>query len=698
MAKRKAFFIGVDVGGTFTDAVVMDSATNELHISKAPTTPVDLVEGVLGALEGCVGIPLSELVGRAAKFAHGTTQSSNALFTRSGVRVGLIATRGFGDQILIMRGTGRVAGLSLAERRHFAPTDKPDPLVPRPLIAELTERVDFKGNVLTPLDVEGARKAARGLLDRGCEAIAVALLWSFRNSSHEAKVREIIRELSPSTYISLSSEIAPVMGEYERTATAVIDAHVGPPTLNYIERLKRRLADLGLSCPLLLLQASGGVVPADQLIPIHTIESGPAAGIIGSKFVADVLKLRNVIATDVGGTTFKAGLLVDGQWSYARETVLAQYHCRMPMVDIVSIGAGGGSIAWVDERRLRVGPRSAGAEPGPACYGRGGEEPTVTDADVVLGYIDPDYFLGGRMKIRRELAVKAIKERIADPLFGGDVLLAAYGIKKVVDSQMADLIRKVTIERGQDPRNFTLMVYGGAGPTHCGGYGRDAGLARAVIPFTAPVHSAFGAVASDLRHSFEWSEPISFPPRPERIGDIFRRLEARARELLRLEGKRGKEIILRRFIDMRYRRQMHEVTMPFSGGRVTASSIRRAISDFEGRYEALYGKGSAYREAGIELTAFKLHAIGVDPKPSLPRRRRAGGDARAALKEKRPVFDEGRGAMVPTRIYDGERLEPGHRISGPAVVDLPNTTVVLHSRQRAEVDEYLNIVLELGSS
>jgi N-methylhydantoinase A len=686
--------VGVDIGGTFTDAVVIDLASGVLHQSKAPTTPADLSQGVFDALRTLDGLRTGEILPRTGKFAHGTTQSTNALFTRSGAQVGLIATRGFGDQILIMRGGGRVAGMSLPERRHFAPTRKPDPLVPKTRIREVPERVDYKGAVITPLDRETARRAVEELLDQGVQAIAVGLLWSFRNPAHERALREIVRELAPGAYVSLSSDLAPVIGEYERTATAVIDAYVGPSTVAYLERLASRLRGAGLATPLLILQAGGGVGAVGQVVPAHTIESGPAAGVLASQHLAERLGHRNVIATDVGGTTFKVSLIVDGEWSYARETVIAQYTYRVPMVDVSSIGAGGGSIAWVDEGRLRLGPQSAAAVPGPACYGREGEEPTVTDADVVLGFIDPAYFLGGRMPLQAKLAREAIRRRVAEPLFGGDVARAALGIRHVVNAQMADLIRKVTVERGHDPRDFVLMVYGGAGPTHCSLFGREAGISRAIIPFTASVHSAFGAAVSDVRHTLERSDPQSAPPDPGRVNRLYRGLEAEARARFRAQKRRPVEVELRRSASLRYRRQMHEVSVPVPQGRLNRAALAEVVADFERRYEARYGRGAAYREAGVEFIGFKLEAVVRDPKPRLARRPAGGADPRAALKGRRPVCFDPRGYR-PTPIYDGERLKCNNRLRGPAIVEYPSTTVVIGPGQSGGVDAYGNLILDL---
>jgi len=416
------FCIGVDIGGTFTDVAVVQEGRERAILGKAPTTPEDFLQGVLDALEDAaqhMGLPLRDLLEDTQLLAHSTTITSNVLWTRSGPRVGLLATRGFADQILIMRGIGRVAGLSLAERRHYRATDKPDPLVPRQRIRELAERMDSSGTVLVPLDEAEARTQIRDLIEReGIEALAVGLLWSFRNPAHERQVAALGKREFPGLRVSLSSEVSGRQGEYERTATAVLNAYVGGAMEGYLKGLTLRLAEKGLRQTPLIVQSNGGLTPAGEVVPVRTIESGPAVGVVGAARLAAELGRPNLIATDVGGTTFKVALIQEGRWELAPETVLSQYHVHVPMVDVVSIGAGGGSVAWEDEGRLRVGPRSAGAVPGPACYGTGGMEPTVTDADLLLGTLNPQNFLGGRIRLDVEAARAAFAREVAQKFFG----------------------------------------------------------------------------------------------------------------------------------------------------------------------------------------------------------------------------------------------------------------------------------------
>lgn len=691
-----SFTIGVDVGGTFTDLALLESATPDVRIVKTPTIPDDPIAGVWRAIElaaEAVGVTVEELLARTIKFVHGTTLTTNLLFNRDGARVGLLTTRGFGDTILIMRAKGRVAGLSLSERRHYRTTDKPEPIVDHPLIAEVAERVDWKGAILIPLDEEDVRRQIRSLQGHGAESFAVCLLWSFKNMAHEQRLKALLTEMAPGAHVSCSADLAPLIGEYERSATTVLNAYVAPRVEGYLKALRRDLEARGLGAAPLILQSHGGAADAEEVVPIQTVESGPAAGIVGAKFLGDLLGLRDVIATDVGGTTFKVGLIREGEWFYASETVLGQFEIQIPMVDVVSIGAGGGSVAWADGTRLRVGPRSAGAQPGPACYAKGGEEPTVTDADLVLGILNPDYFLGGRIRLRPDLAEGAIRCAIAGPLYGGDVLAAADGIRRVTDAQMADLIRKATVERGVDPRCFVLMAYGGAGPTHALAYAEEAGIGRVVVPHAATVHSALAAAVAEVRHSSRLSAPVRLPAEPGPVQQIFVRLEGESLSMLGRQGITATQVTLARWTEMRYRRQMHVIRVPVPGGPVDQRALERLGESFEALYARLYGDAAAYREAGIECLTFGVDVTAKTVQPELARLPLAGPDASHVLKGARDVFLSQAARFGKMPLYDGERLRPGNRLRGPAVVEYPGTTLLVLPRWMAEVDPYRNMYL-----
>jgi N-methylhydantoinase A len=692
-----AFILGVDVGGTFTDvcAVAPDGV---VHTAKAPTTPQDLTRGVLAALTlvaGQAGLTLPALLRATSKFAHGTTQTSNVMFTWTGAAVGLIATQGFADEILIMRARGRVAGIGLAGRRHLRATDKPPQIVPRRRIAEIAERIDHRGRVLVPADRADIAAAVDRLLAGGAQSIAVSLLWAHENPAHELLVEEVAAERAPGLHVSLSHRLASVTGEYERTATAVVNAFVAPTLEQYLRRLGRELADLGLAVPLLILQASGGVMPAQATVPVHTIESGPAAGMVAVSALSRVLRRPNIIATDVGGTTFKAGLLVGGDWQIARETIINQYSLIVPMIDLVSIGAGGGSIAWADGGRLRIGPRSAGSEPGPACYGWGGTEPTVTDADLVLGFLDPGTFLSGTLALHRDLAEKAIRSAIADPLFGGDLVAAAAGIRRVVDAQMGDLVHKVTIERGYDPRDFAMVAYGGSGPLHAAGYGSAIGIATIIVPHAATAYSAYGAAASDIRHYGQRSVPADLLADDSALAAAYAALETAGRRVVGQQAAGQPDITCARWADMRFERQLHDVRVPLGGtGPVTADDLAAA---FAARYRALFGASAVLPGARPVLLRIGVETTGAIAKPALPALPRAGRDPATALRGSRPVYWPERGAWLGTPVYDGTRLTHGHQVPGHAIIEQPGTTVVIPAGARADIDLHGNTVITLGA-
>ena len=688
--------IGLDIGGTFTDLALLDPETADVAVVKTPTTPQDLWAGARAALEAAAaarGLALRDLLSRTVKLVHGTTVTTNVLFNRAGARVGLIATRGFGDQILIMRAKGRVAGLSLAERRHFRATDKPEPVVDRPFIGEVSERIDHKGAVITPLAPAEAEAAVDRLVARGVDAIAVCLLWSLKNPAHERMLGDLIRSRYPRVFFSLSSDLSPVVGEYERTATTVLNCYVGPAIGGYLARLRAETEGAGLPAAPLILQAHGGAVHPDEVVPIHTVESGPAAGVLGAKYLADLLRLPNVIATDMGGTTFKVSLIRDGAWFAAPEAVIGQFEIQVPMVDVISIGAGGGSIAASDGGRLRVGPQSAGAEPGPACYGKGGEAPTVTDADLVLGYLNQNFFLGGEIPLDPRRAAAAVQRHVADPLFGGDLQAAALGIRRVADAQMADLIRKATIERGYDPREFVLMAYGGAGPAHCCAYAEEAGLDRVVVPFAATVYSAFGAAVAEVRMSRKRSAPLYLPADPSAVAEVYRGLEAEVGAALGRQGVPPTAMSLERWVEMRYRRQMHVIRVPVPPGDIDGTALDLVAADFEGLYARLYGASAAYREAGMEMITYGVDAAAKTHQPELPSLPPAGPDPSAAGKGIRLVVWDVRRGPEATPIYRGESLRPGNILPGPAIAEYAGTTLVLPAGWRAEVDRYRNVHL-----
>ncbi|MBI3092133.1 MAG: hydantoinase/oxoprolinase family protein [Candidatus Tectomicrobia bacterium] len=694
-----SLILGTDTGGTFTDCVLINEK-GEVYFDKDTTTPHELQVGVLNALANIaavVGGEPREVLRQSAVFAHGTTVGLNSWFTRSGPKVGLLTTQGHEDAILIGRVHQKVAGLVEREITNAVALDKEDPIVPRPLIRGVAERIDAHGQVAVPLQEAQARRQIAQLLEAGVEAIAIAFLWSFLNPSHERRVKALVKEMAPHLFTSISSELAPVINDYERTVTTAINSYLGPTISAYMRHLDGKLRESGFSRTFVVMQSMGGTIPAleaeNQAVSI--LNSGPIGGVLGSQFIGKLLGHQNIISTDVGGTSFDVGIIANGEMELNRTPVLAKYALSLPMVDIHSIGAGGGSIAWIEPHfsLLQVGPKSAGADPGPVCYGRGGTQPTVTDANLVLGRLNADFFHGGRLKLDAARAEEAIRRHVAKPL-GWDVPTAAKGIIDIVDAHMADLIRKVTIEKGHDPRDFVLYAFGGMGPTHAGAYAREIGITNVLVSPYAPVFSAFGIAASDLVRFYARSEPMLAPGDPRRVNGIFRELERAAMADLRKDGIPKGEIDLQRSVDMKFRFQIHELRVPLPPGPYRARHLEEIASRFIDMYEQTYGKGTAFTKAGIEMSTFRVHGIGRMTKPVLKRQRRAGSKATVARKGWRAVLFSSDEGFVRTPIYDEELLRPGHRLKGPAIIEGKATTVVVHPWHTAQVDGYRNIMLE----
>src|SRR6266568_6280826 len=556
---RAVRYLGADTGGTFTDLAEIDG-DGRLRFEKAFSTPRAPEQGILDALAALAkvaGVDIRQLLGETARFAHGTTVSTNALIQRRGARVGLITTAGFEDTLIIGRGpVGRAGGLPQSKAMDFLHTEPPPPLVPKALVRGVSERIMNEGKVLARLDEDETRSAIAALIGAGIESLAVCLLWSFRNPIHERRVREIARSLAPDLPVSLSCEIAPRMGEFERTVTTVVNAFIGPVTERYISGLQSRLADLGLARPVQVMTSAGAVMLPDAVAhqAVAVVNSGPIGGLVAARHVGAELGHRKIITADMGGTSFDVGLIVDGVFEEEGTPFLGQgLPVHVPSIKLVTIGAGGGSLAWTDGYRHQVGPQSAGADPGPACYGRGGEEPTVADALVVLGIIDPKNFFGGRYPLDPAKARAAIDARVAKPL-GLDTLEAAAGIYEVVTAKMGDLIRKVTVESGHDPREFCLLSYGGAGGAHCAAFAAQLGIKRVIVPYAAAVFSALGMVLSDIayRHVRSAPVPLEGAGTVAAVNGVLAELAENARADLRASGIDPAEATMRYGLDLRY--------------------------------------------------------------------------------------------------------------------------------------------------
>ncbi|MFI0845880.1 hydantoinase/oxoprolinase family protein [Mesorhizobium sp. IMUNJ 23232] len=697
------YIVATDVGGTCTDTIVVTSA-GEIHIGKALSTPPDFADGVLNSIQSAaeiMGISRRELLERTSLFVHGSTVVDNTVLTREGARTGLITTEGFEDTLLVTRGAyGRWSGLTEEGIKNPVKTDRAPALVETGAIAGVRERVDCNGEVVEALDLAAAERAVRFLVkEKKVEAIAVSFLWSFFNADHERAVRDLIGKVAPQAYVTLSSDIAPVPGEYERTSTAVINAYAGRITRDYLNSLERLLGENGYRGQTMVMQGYGGLLPAGEAAEraVGMIECGPAAGVIGAKFLGELMGDGDIIAADMGGTTFKVGVIQGGELDYAREPLVDRFHYVAPKIDVVSIGAGGGSIVQLDPKtRLpTVGPRSAGSRPGPICYGLGGTEPTLTDVMLLIGYMEPSHFLRGSMTLDRDNAHRIFKGKIADPL-GVSVEEAAIGIYRIAAAQITDLIRKITVERGLDPRDFVLHSFGGTCGMLASAFGEELAVRRIVIPYTASVNCAFGLVTADVRHEYSTTTTLPSDVSPEAVNAIFAPLMESAHRQLEAEGFTGSDTRFDWSVDLRYRRQVHEVTTPVHARTpLDTAALAALIDDFESLYERKFGRGSAYREAGIEMTMFRLTASGLMQRPKLPKETEGAADASAARIGRRRIFVEARGALAEADIYDFTKLAPGNRLSGPAVIHTPITTIAVQQGQSARMDGYRNIVLDM---
>lgn len=700
--QKKTYLVATDVGGTCTDTIVVGPA-GEIWIGKALSTPPNFADGVLNSIESAavpMGLGLVELLQRTKLFIHGSTVADNTVFTRDGSKTGLLATEGFEDTVLVTRGAyGRWSGLTEEGIKHPVKTERAPALVSVECIRGVSERVDSAGEIVVPLDEEAAEKAIRYLLDeQKVDAIAVSLLWSVYNTQHEDDIADLIKRIAPHVYVTKSSDIAPVVGEYERTSTAVINAYAGRIVHDYLVSLEKLLASKGYAGATMVMQGYGGLLPASEAASraVGMIECGPAAGVIGAKFLGDLMGDRNIIAADMGGTTFKVGVIQDGQLEYSREPMVDRFHYAAPKIEVVSIGAGGGSIISVDPvtKVPTVGPRSAGARPGPICYGLGGTEPTITDVMLLLGYMDPGHFLRGELTLDLESTQRRFKELVADPL-GVSLEEAAIGIYKIASAQITDLVRQITVERGLDPRDFVLHSFGGTCGMLAAAFGQELGAKHLVIPYTASVNCAFGLVSADVVHEYLVTKSLPVDVAPAEIDTLYAPLIEKGIAQLQAEGFGKDRIRLERSVDLRYRRQVHEITTPLRAGAdaLEPDDLGRLVDDFEALYERKYGKGSAYREAGIEMTMFRLTVRGLLDSPTLPDVPEGDADASAARIGVRNMYADEKTGMSQGTIYDFTRLEPGNMLQGPAVIHTPITTIVVQSGQSARMDRLKNIIV-----
>ncbi|HEY8625315.1 MAG TPA: hydantoinase/oxoprolinase family protein [Solirubrobacteraceae bacterium] len=681
--------MGIDIGGTFTDTVVVDEH-GAVSSFKTPTTPAELIEGLLTNLRDAAGDSgLSGFLENVERIAHGTTAATNAYLERRGASTALLTTRGFEDTIFMQRQLGMTAGLSANELTDYSRRRIPEPLVPRARVYGIRERVDYRGDVIGPLQEDDVRAAAAAMRDDGVESVAICFLWSFKNPDHEQRAAEIVRAELPDVYVSVSTELVPRLGEYERTATTLVNAYLGPIISRYTDALQSELGESNL----LLLDSGGSVMTATEAgrAPVRLLLSGPSGGVTASRFLGESLHHPNVITFDMGGTSTDVGLIVDREPLQRVDTEIGKYHLLLPMIDVTAIGAGGGSIARVEEGGyLQVGPESAGAEPGPACYGQGGRLPTVTDADLLLGILDPDNFLGGRIKLDRGAAYNAVAEYVAEPL-AIEVEEAAAGIKRIVDGRMADLLRMVTLERGHDPRDFVLYAFGGAGAAHAPAFALEV-VDKLLVPVTQSVHSALGAASSDIELTSELAHPMRLSRalagadvEPPELEYIFAGLERRAHESLDAQRVPEQARELERSVEVRFIRQTKALSVPYRG------SAEHLVEDFLTIYAGRYGETAVPELAGYEFVTFVVLARGRLRRPTLARSPRGAADPSHARRGERDVYDPALADFLPTPVFAGQQLAAGAVIEGPAIVEYPTTTLAVCSGQRAELNELLGV-------
>jgi N-methylhydantoinase A len=675
--------VAVDTGGTFSDFVYLNEETGAVSITKVPSTPDDPSRAILQGIEALIAQGVAAAA--VSYFCHGTTVGTNALLEGKGVRTGLLVTEGFRG-IYEVAEQARPYGTAIFDVMY----DKPAPLVPPSLTGEVRERVDFRGDVLVPLDEAALRATLRGLKTQAIESLAVCLLFSFLHPQHEARVGEIAKEEMPGYNISLSSEILPQIREYYRLSTTVINAYLQPILARYVANLDRRLAEAGVATrQKYIMQSNGGMSTFAEVArtAVTTVLSGPAGGVTAGVSASRMGGFANLITFDMGGTSCDVALIKDGEPIFSSRGKIEGRDLAVPMMDINTVSAGGGTIARVDRFGvLEVGPQSAGAVPGPCCYGRGGEAVTVTDCNLLLGYLSADNFLGGRMRLDRAKAVQAIA-RVAKAL-SLDSLAAAEGIIRIIDVKMEEAIKAISTMRGHDLRDFFLLAFGGAGPLHAARMARDLGMAGVIVPLYPGVFSAIGLLMSDVKHDYIRSRmtPIG-ELKSSDVETVFAQLEGQARQDLQRDGFADKDIRIERALDMRYAGQGYEITMSCTADQTRALALLRKEFDLE--HQRQFGHSAP--DEPVEVVSYRVRGVGLVPAVSMPKYAPQGLKLSDALRETRQVrFD---GKMIACPVYQRENLDVGLTLRGPAILDQFDCTTVICAGQVARIDEWKNLIV-----
>jgi N-methylhydantoinase A len=684
--KSKQYRLGVDAGGTFTDFVLADGS-GDMKLFKATSTPEDGTRAIAEGLEQIsesLGKPVSEILSNLDLCVNGTTVALNALIQLKGVKTGLICTAGHEDSLEIRLGHKEEG------YRYDAKYPPATILVERHLRRPIRERVLADGTIYTPLNEEDVRQACRLFREQKVEAVAVSFVWSVANGVHERRAAEIVREMLPDVYVSVGLEVFPQMREYTRTSTAVVNAYLGPVLKRYVNKIESFYIENGVQSPVRFYQSNGGMASPAAMgsRAVNAINSGPASAPQAALFVAKPFGYQNLITVDMGGTSFDITLTKDGVTNVNKDIDFLRYRIGTPMIQVETLGAGGGSIAWIDSMGLlKVGPQSAGAVPGPACYMRGGEEPTVTDANVALGYLNPESLLGGRVKIDGHASAAVIESKIASPL-GLTVRKAAFGIYNIVNANMVNGIRRVSIERGYDPRDFVLIAAGGATSLHIAALAREIGVKTVLVPKLASGLCAFGQLLSDVKYNFMAACPMRVDENAnlERVEQSFLRLETEAIATLENEGFPRNRIRIERQVDMRYVGQIHECAVQIGSAPVDTDSISEIREMFDARHKALYTY--AEPDSQVEIVNIETTVYGVIDQPPAQMIAKKTNDIELAIKAKREmVFGRGRDIeTVSSPVYDGTRIHAGAVVEGPAVIEEVTTSIVLPPKWRAHLD------------
>lgn len=688
--------LGIDIGGTFTDLLLVDDITADVRIVKVLTTSEDPSQGVMVAVAEALE-KLSRPLSDVEILVHGTTLATNTIIERKGSRTALLATQGHRDAVEMRR-----------EHRYDmydVLVEMPEPLARRHLRFDVEERMSAEGEVIHPLNRAQVERLIKRLAERGVEAVAACFLHSYRNPVHELMVREIADRLAPDLHVSLSSQVAPEIKEFERTSTTLCNAYIHSRVDQYLSRLEEDLRADGFAGSFFMMQSSGGLCSTQSAreLPVRILESGPAGGVLAASHFARASHLDRLLSFDMGGTTAKLASLDDGQPSVAAGLEIDRIYrfirgsglpVQVPTIEMIEIGAGGGSIARIDPLGLvRVGPESAGADPGPACYGLGGELPTVTDADLLLGYLDPQYFLGGRMPLDVGRAREAVARHIADPL-GLDLTHAAWAIHRIVNENMASAARVHLVEQGKDPAAYPIFAFGGAGPVHAYGVATILGAPRIVVPFGAGVTSSLGFLTAPLSFEFakSWYGRVSALNWDE-INGFLANMEQEGRDILGSVGLSDRKIEVRRWCDMRYCGQGFEVRVPLPTGELGEARLHELHHRFEERYRALYGR--TVPEVDLEVMNWRVVVQGPRPELKIAPDTGTGTSAEEALKGSRPAYFPEAGGFVETPVFHRNRLPVGSLVEGPAIVEEAESTLVLGLGAVARVDPMLSLVVDL---